>query len=76
MAMELVGRYFNERVMWYKNSWLPARAVVQKALETRFQVNIIIITITVEIFTRKKFTWAHPRGVARIFIRGVLSSNS
>ena len=42
LAMQLVGREFIERVLWYKNIWLPARAVVQRALESRFQVNIYI----------------------------------
>jgi hypothetical protein len=38
--MEVVGREFNERVMHYNDTWLPARVVVQRALESRFQVNI------------------------------------
>ena len=38
LAMELVGREFSERVMEYKDIWLPAKAIVQRALESRFQV--------------------------------------
>ena len=39
MAMELVGREFSEKVIEYKDIWLPARAIVQRALESRFQVS-------------------------------------
>ena len=45
MAMDLVGREFNERVIGFKDIWLPAKAVVQRALESRFQVNKILCTV-------------------------------
>ena len=38
MAMELVGREFTERVQEYKDIWLPARAIVQRAIKSRLQV--------------------------------------
>ena len=38
LAMQLVGREFTERVMEYKDVWLPARAIVQEAIESRLQV--------------------------------------
>ena len=38
MAVELVGREFTERVQEYKDIWLPARAIVQRAIESRLQV--------------------------------------
>ena len=40
--MEVVGAEFREKVMDCKDNWFPARAVVQRALESRFQVNNII----------------------------------
>ena len=43
--MQLVGREFCETVKEYKDVWLPARAIVQRALESRFQVNIIFNTV-------------------------------
>ena len=37
-AMELVGRVFLDRALYYKNSWLPARTVVEEALANRLKV--------------------------------------
>ena len=45
MAMQLVGREFYEMVEVFKNVWLPARAIVQRALESRFQVKINFNTV-------------------------------
>ena len=42
MAMQLVGREFTEKITEYKDIWLPARAIVQRALEFRFQVRLLI----------------------------------
>ncbi|XP_044533571.1 MYG1 exonuclease [Gracilinanus agilis] len=38
-AMELVREEFLQRLEFYKQSWLPARALVEEALATRFQVD-------------------------------------
>ena len=38
MAMQLVGTEFTEKVMEYKDIWLPARTIVQRAIESRLQV--------------------------------------
>ncbi|KAJ8378280.1 hypothetical protein AAFF_G00244150 [Aldrovandia affinis] len=38
-AMKLVGEYFLDRVDYYQNSWLPARAVVEGAVQMRTQVD-------------------------------------
>ena len=37
--MQLVGKEFSDSVMGCKDIWLPARAVVQRAFENRFQVS-------------------------------------
>ena len=36
--MKLVGEEFTDRVMAYKNVWLPAREIVQRAITDRYQV--------------------------------------
>ena len=38
--MDLVGGEFTERVKEYKDVWLPARTIVQKALNSRLQVHV------------------------------------
>lgn len=38
-AMEMVGAEFLENVNYFKNSWLPARTIVQKAIEDRHKVH-------------------------------------
>ncbi|XP_023651030.2 MYG1 exonuclease [Paramormyrops kingsleyae] len=38
-ALEMVGTEFLDRLDFYQNSWLPARAVVKKAMEKRTQVD-------------------------------------
>jgi len=38
-AMAMVGAEFLDRVDFYQNGWLPARAVVEEALKTRHQVD-------------------------------------
>lgn len=38
LAMQLLGREFTRRVMEYKDIWLPTKAIVQRALESRFLV--------------------------------------
>ena len=40
-AMELVGNMFKEKVVHYKTSWLPAREIVEVAIDKRFQVLMI-----------------------------------
>ena len=45
MAMQLVGTEFTEKVMEYKDVWLPARAIVQRAIESRLQVKAPKLTI-------------------------------
>lgn len=37
-AMDLVREEFLQRLDFYQNSWLPARALVEEALAKRFQV--------------------------------------
>ena len=44
--MQLVGREFTEKITEYKDIWLPARAIVQRALESRFQVRLLITSYT------------------------------
>uniref|UniRef100_A0A8C3UY52 MYG1 exonuclease n=1 Tax=Catharus ustulatus TaxID=91951 RepID=A0A8C3UY52_CATUS len=38
-AMELVGSEFLERLDFYHRAWLPARALVEEAIQNRFQVD-------------------------------------
>ncbi|XP_052801144.1 MYG1 exonuclease-like isoform X2 [Mya arenaria] len=38
-AMEMVGSVFLDRVLFYKNSWLPARSLVEEALNNRHKVD-------------------------------------
>ncbi|GAB0088571.1 Myg1 [Sergentomyia squamirostris] len=38
-AMELVGAEFTDKVLYYFESWLPARTIVEAALEDRFNVH-------------------------------------
>lgn len=38
-AMEMVGAEFMDRILYYKESWLPARDLVQKAIKERFEVD-------------------------------------
>jgi len=38
-AMELVGKTFLDRVLYFKNSWLPAREVVEEAISNRNKVS-------------------------------------
>lgn len=37
-AMELVGGEFTERVLYYKDFWMPAKAIVRKGISERFNV--------------------------------------
>ncbi|KAH3876932.1 hypothetical protein DPMN_000785 [Dreissena polymorpha] len=37
--MEVVGKVFLDRVLYYKNSWLPARGLVEEALLARTRVD-------------------------------------
>jgi hypothetical protein len=39
LAMQLVGTEFTEKVREYKDIWLPARTIVQRAIESRLQVS-------------------------------------
>ena len=41
-AMKLVGGEFVDCVQGLKNSWLPARTVVRKALDSRFEVRLSV----------------------------------
>lgn len=36
--MEMVGAEFLETVNYFKESWLPARKIVQAAIENRYKV--------------------------------------
>ncbi|CAM5124712.1 unnamed protein product [Natator depressus] len=38
-AMELVGREFLDRFNYYHHSWLPARVLVEEAIQKRFKVD-------------------------------------
>ncbi|UYV70664.1 C12orf10 [Cordylochernes scorpioides] len=38
-AVELVGEEFTDRVQYFTSSWLPARSLVQQALERRLEVD-------------------------------------
>ena len=40
MAMQLVGKEFTDRVVEYKDIWLPARTIVQRAIESRLEVHV------------------------------------
>ena len=37
-AMELVGSMFVDKVVHYKESWLPAREIVERAIDKRYEV--------------------------------------
>ena len=43
--MALVGGEFTERIKVYKDIWLPARTIVQKALNSRLQVSNTLNTL-------------------------------
>lgn len=47
-AMALVGAEFQDRLDYYMNVWLPARELVQKAIQNRYQVDpsgeIVLLT--------------------------------
>ena len=49
-AMELVGSMFVEKVVHYKSSWLPAREIVEAAINKRYEV---IIALGSQTFTRR-----------------------
>ena len=36
-AMQLVGSELEQRVLYYHNVWLPARSIVERALNDRLQ---------------------------------------
>ncbi|XP_064602553.1 MYG1 exonuclease-like [Liolophura sinensis] len=38
-AMTLVGEEFLDRVLYYKNAWLPARVIVEEAVKNRLQID-------------------------------------
>lgn len=38
-AMELVGNMFIDKVVHYKSSWLPAREIVEAAIDKRYEVD-------------------------------------
>ncbi|XP_053723144.1 UPF0160 protein MYG1, mitochondrial [Synchiropus splendidus] len=38
-ALEMVGEEFLDRIDFFKNSWLPARTVVEEAVKTRHEVD-------------------------------------
>ena len=40
--MEMVGNEFNEVVQFYRDSWLPARTIVESAFEERFKVIMVM----------------------------------
>ena len=42
-AMELVKSEFLESVLYFKDSWLPARSLVEEAVEKRFEACVLSI---------------------------------
>lgn len=40
-AMELVGGEFTERILYYTDVWMPARAIVRKGINQRFDVRLL-----------------------------------
>ena len=52
--MELVGNMFIDKVVHYKSSWLPAREIVEAAIDKRYEVSIkesMIMTFKMHGFT-------------------------
>ena len=41
-AIKLVGKEFMNRLEYYRDSWLPARSLVERALLDRYQVHLQI----------------------------------
>lgn len=39
--MELVGSEFLDRLDYYHHGWLPARALVEEAIQQRFEVQLL-----------------------------------
>lgn len=48
--MALVGAEFQDRLDFYMNAWLPARDVVQKAVQSRYQVKSQTLQAAVRLF--------------------------
>lgn len=41
-AMELVGTEFLDRLDYYHRAWLPARTLVEEAIQERFKVPLLL----------------------------------
>lgn len=39
LALKMVGSEFSDRIRYYALSWWPARSIVQKAIENRFNID-------------------------------------
>ena len=52
--MQLVGGEFSERVCEYKDVWLPARTIVQKAIDSRLEVNLPCVCVCVCVCVRER----------------------
>ena len=64
--MELVGGEFTECVVAYRDVWLPARNIVQKAIEKRQEVCTqasscpsILTTMHIEMFVKTQKSLPH-----------------
>lgn len=43
--MQIVGEEFKANVFYYNNAWLPAKTMVQNALEKRFEASVNDISV-------------------------------
>lgn len=49
-AVELTGKEFTKITLFYANSWLPARSIVEKAIQDRFSVDPSGLILLMEKF--------------------------
>jgi uncharacterized UPF0160 family protein len=57
-AMQMTGKEFTEHVLFISQSWLPARSIVEEALNSRFQTDLsgeIVVLKKPTIWTRHLF---------------------
>lgn len=59
-ASQLVGHYFTDRLSYYAESWLPARAGVYSAISSRLRPEIVVLDTFLPWKDRK---WSH-QGIA------------
>jgi uncharacterized UPF0160 family protein len=79
LALDMVGREFTDRVKYYALSWWPARSIVQKATDARFDVDASGAILLMEQFAPWKshlFDIEKEMGLVNEEIKYVIYSDS